>query len=236
MQSRNQGDQITGRFLESQVLAGCGGLVVADFGEHDTVTELVGEHVEVEAEGLRFALLARPESEFDEAVSRLRVVPVEDRDEFEALEVVAKLPLDASPEVALPNIEHAAHAAVHVRGYELAGTDVQMIEMAIRIRLNRWVCGPTIRGEIGELVRLLLSNGIDDVHTIVGWSRHDSARGRRQPHGLRLPEMRQVVGLGEQPDAGTGVSYRYVVCMRQILILIRFVCPSPSCSGRVTRR
>jgi hypothetical protein len=84
----------------------------------DEVADLVGEHLEVEAIrpcGVKPAPGVGGEAGLDEPVAAVGVVPGEQRDQRDAVEVVAEVPLDGAAEVAFPDVEDSSDDRVHVR-------------------------------------------------------------------------------------------------------------------------
>src|SRR5205085_4379477 len=124
----------------------------------DVVAELVREHVEVLAvrprvidpSGRRAA-----EAEFEEAVAGLRVVPLDERDELELLEVSLEEPRDRMAEVVLPDIERAADGRVHRGAGERARVRIEVIEVTGRSGRDRRILRAVERRLARAVVRQL---------------------------------------------------------------------------------
>ena len=120
MQHRDQGDQIGHGLVKGQELAGARRPDRhADLGEQDRVAELVREHVEAQAIGHARCCRPRRVAGLDEAEAGLGIVPRDQRDHLEPRQQVGELPAHLVAEIVLPDVEHPADDAEHVRGAEL---------------------------------------------------------------------------------------------------------------------
>ena len=75
----------------------------------------MGQHVKVQAEGRRFSETGRAIPELDEAVTRVSIVPVDQRNQLQARVMRLKMPGYGVAEIALPNIQDETDGPVHMR-------------------------------------------------------------------------------------------------------------------------
>src|SRR5687767_9044966 len=90
------------------------------------------------------AAWAAPVTEFEKAVTGLRVVPLDQRNKFEPREVWLEVPIDLMTKVVLPNVENTPHGGVHRCAEKLAAIGVEMNEMAVRPRLDGRIAGADV--------------------------------------------------------------------------------------------
>src|SRR5688572_15845371 len=172
MKQAEQPDEIGDRLVIAEILMRRLAPRQPHHAEDDEVSDLMRDGVEVEGERLRLA--ARfVLTHLQETVAGLSVVPFQPRNYLQATVGRLKEPRDLAAEIALADVEHSPPTGIAMRGLELRRADRDVVEMSVRPRHRRGPQSAGIRGKIGELIRLLFDQRIDDIHTLVGWAGPD---------------------------------------------------------------
>ena len=143
----------------------------------------MGDHVEAEGERPQGSVGGRAETRLDETIARLRIVPIEQRDELEPR--LIEVPGNDMPAIALPDFDHMRGAGEEMGRGEGARVRRQMVEMTCGRGLRRGTDRPMKGRHVGESIGPRLVERVGDIHARVAGATGDGADGRSQPHSLR---------------------------------------------------
>ena len=146
MQGRDQRHQIARGLVKSAVLGSQGRKMGKPHdGEDQAVAGLVGQYIEVQAEGPLFAAIVQPIAGFHEAPAEMRVLPVDPGDDLQLAPMRLEVPGDGRPQVVFPDVQDPANRAKGVRRPEGSVVLIDVIEMTLRIRFGLAAAGPPDR-------------------------------------------------------------------------------------------